>query len=75
MKGGIYMKKNLFFINLIFILFIIFLFIFPTSSSSAYPKLVSKLSSGFEQVKTWIIKISTPAAAVAVRNRCIYEKI
>ena len=69
------MKKNVFFINLIFILFIIFLFIFSTYSFSAYPKLVSKLSSGFEQVKTWIIKIATPAAAVSVRNRSIYEKI
>ena len=69
------MKKNLFLIYLTFILFIIFLVVSSTFSFSAYPKLVSKLASGFEQVKTWIIKISTPAAAVAVRNRSIYEKI
>ena len=69
------MKKNLFFIHLIFILFITFLFIFSPVSFCAYPKLVSKLVNGFEQIKTWLIKIATPAAAVAVRNRCIYEKI
>ena len=69
------MKKNLFFINIIFILFIIFLFVFSNSIFAAYPKLVSKLISGFEQIKTWIIKIATPAAAVAVRQWSIYEKI
>ena len=69
------MKKNLFFINFIFILFIIFLFILSNYSYCAYPKLVSKLVNGFEQIKSWIIKIATPAAAVAVRNWNIYEEI
>ena len=69
------MKKISFLINLIFILFIIFLFTFSNSGFCAYPKLVSKLSSGFEQIKTWIIKIATPAAAVAVRFWSFYEKI
>ena len=69
------MKKNVFFINIIFIFFITFLFVFSTQCFCAYPKLVSKLISGFEQIKTWIIKIATPAAAVAVRYRCIYEKV
>jgi hypothetical protein len=68
-------KKFLFFINSIFLFFIIFLIFFSSSSFSAYPKLVSKLINGFETIKEWIIKISTPAAAVAVRNRNIYEKI
>ena len=69
------MEKNLFYIKLIFILFIIFLFIFSNYSFGAYPKLVSKLVNGFEQIKTWLIKIATPAAAVAVRFWHIYEKI
>ena len=69
------MKKNLFFINLILILFTIFLFSFSSISFCAYPKLVTKLVNGFEQIKTWLIKIATPAAAVAVRNRCIYEEV
>ena len=69
------MRKFSFLIYLISILFIILLFTFSDSCFSAYPKLVSKLSSGFEQIKTWIIKISTPAAAVAVRFWSFYEKI
>jgi len=70
------MKKNhLFFINSIFILFIIFLIFFSSSTFAAYPKLVSKLINGFETIKEWIIKISTPAAAVAVRYWDFYEKI
>ena len=69
------MKKNLFFINFLFILFTIFLFIFSNFSFAAYPKLVSKLINGFDQIKTWLIKIATPAAAVAVRKWSFYEKI
>ncbi len=68
-------KKFLFFNLFSFILFIIFLNIFSTCTFAAYPKLVSKLINGFETIKGWIIKISTPAAAVAVRNRSFYEKI
>lgn len=67
------MKKKLFFINLIFIFFIIF--VLQNQTCYAYPKLVSKLVNGFEQIKTWLVKIATPAAAVAVRYRNIYEKI
>lgn len=69
------MKKKLFFINIIFILFVTFLLMFSTNSLCAYPKLVSKLVNGFEQIKTWLIRISTPAAAVAVRKWSFYEKI
>lgn len=69
------MKKNIFFINLIIILFVLFLFVFSNSSFSAYPKLVAKLINGFEQIKIWLIRIATPAAAVAVRIRNFHEKI
>lgn len=68
-------KKFIFSINFIIILFIIFLSLFSCPSFAAYPKLVSKLINGFETIKEWIIKISTPAAAVAVRYWGFYEKI
>lgn len=68
-------KKYNFFVCFTFILFIILLFSFSSLSLAAYPKLVSKLINGFETIKEWIIKIATPAAAVAVRYRCFYEKI
>ena len=68
------MKKYYLIIYFI-ILFLIFIFSFSNSSYAAYPKLVTKISTAFETIEGWIIKISTPAAAVAVRNRCVYEKV
>lgn len=53
----------------------IFIFFSPTFSFAAYPKLITTLTSAFENIETWLIRISTPAAAVAVRNRYFYEKI
>ena len=68
-------KKILFYILFSSVLFVIFMITFSTNIFAAYPKLVTKLINGFEAIKAWIIKIATPAAAVAVRNWCIYEKI
>ena len=51
------------------ILFFTFLFIlFSQSSCFAWgdPELVTKINSAFETIEDWILKISTPAAAVAV---------
>lgn len=69
------MKKFYFYIKFICFLFIICLFTFSTTCFAAYPKLISTLSDAFEAVENWLLKISTPAAAVAVRYRCFYEKI
>lgn len=69
------MKKIYFYFYLTCLLFFIILFSFYPISFAAYPKLITTLSSAFESVESWLIKISTPAAAVAVRNRCLYEKI
>ena len=55
------MKKFLF----TFILTITFIFSLYTISFGATPKLVNKLNSAFQDIESWIIKISTPAAAVA----------
>ena len=38
------------------------------------PKLVNKLNSAFEDIESWIIKISTPAAAVAVCSGALMRK-
>lgn len=67
--------KYFYFIFLIFIMFLIFSFYFSAPVFAVYPKLVTRLIKGFNNIKIWIIKISTPAAAVAVRDRHIYEKI
>ncbi len=68
-------KKNLFFILSILIFSIILVICLSPNVSAAYPKLVTTLVKGFEAIKSWIIKIATPAAAVAVRYWCFYEEI
>ncbi len=67
-------KKFLFFILFIIILSIIFIISFSNITFAAYPKLVSKLINGFESIKGWIIKIATPAAAVAVGTGVFMRK-
>lgn len=45
-----------------------------TISFGATPKLVTKLNDAFEDIEGWIIKISTPAAAVAVCSGALMKK-
>ena len=61
------MKKNkrLFFIKFCLFLSLVFVFSF-TYSYSATPKLVKTLTDAFEDIEDWILKLATPAAAVAV---------
>lgn len=59
------LKRFNFFVVLFIILIIIFL-LFPNYSLAADPKIVKKLSDAFEDIEDWILKLSTPAAAVAV---------
>jgi len=62
--------------NILFILYllILFIFMFSTNSYAAYPKLVNTLITAFENIETWIIKVSTPAAAVAVGTGVFMKK-
>jgi len=64
------MKKLLF----TFILFTYIILILSITTFAATPKLVNKLNSAFEDIETWIIKISTPAAAVAVCTGALMRK-
>ena len=66
--------KKIFYIIYIFILFFIFLICFSNSCYCAYPKLVSKLISAFETIESWLLKIATPAAAVAVGSGVFMKK-
>ena len=59
------LSKKKFFIIFCIILIILFLS-FPTISYGAEPKIIKKLSDAFEDIEDWILKLSTPAAAVAV---------
>lgn len=64
------MKKILF----TFIIFTYITSILSTTVFGATPKLVTKLNSAFEDIESWIIKISTPAAAVAVCTGALMRK-
>lgn len=55
---------------LFILFFIIFLFLFSNNVNATIfngnPELVDKLNSAFEKIENWMLKLSTPAAAVAV---------
>lgn len=68
------MNKKRFFILYFLILFIIFYFGFTTFSYAAYPKLVTTLTKAFENIESWLLKLATPAAAVAVGTGIFMKK-
>ena len=66
------MKKKIFY-TLFIVLF--FICIFSTYSHAlGDPKIVSKINSAFQSIESWILKISTPAAAVAVGTGLFMKK-
>ena len=64
------LKKILF---TFFIILIILLF-FSNNVFAADPKLISKLDSAFQKIEDWLIKLATPAAAVAVGTGIFMKK-
>ena len=61
-------RNNIYFKLLLFILIFYFIlsFVFPSFTFAATPKLVNKLNDAFNNITDWLIKLATPAAAVAV---------
>ena len=61
----IYKKRFLF-----ILLFFLFLLIFSSNVSAnifnGNPEIVDKLNSAFEKIESWMLKLATPAAAIAV---------
>lgn len=64
------MKKILF----TFVLSTYIILLLSTTVFGSTPKLVTKINSAFEDIESWIIKISTPAAAVAVCSGALMKK-
>ena len=54
--------------------FLFTLLISSISFCASDPKLVKTIDSGLTKIKTWIIKISTPAAAVAIGTGVLMKK-
>ena len=84
-----FIEYSTIFLNLIWDLFVfifinlfnnlnlkIFLFFIFGNSCFALgePKLISKMNSAFENIESWLLKLSTPAAAVAVGTGVFMKK-
>ena len=69
------LKKFKFYFIFTFFLFILFIFIFSSSHFAwGDPELVTKINSAFETIEDWIIKLASPAAAVAVGTGVFMKK-
>ena len=70
-------QKILFFTKFILLFFstLIFINFLCNITYASTPKLISTLQKAFENIKSWLITLATPAAAVAVRYRSFYKKI
>lgn len=68
-------KKKIFYIIFILLFSIIILFILNNFCFAlGEPKIVTKINSAFENIESWILKLSTPAAAVAVGTGIFMKK-
>ena len=68
-------NKNTFYLFFIFLYFLILIFNLSTISFSiADPQIVNKIKSAFESIESWLLKLSTPAAAVAVGTGVFMKK-
>jgi hypothetical protein len=66
--------KKKFFILSVLILSCIFLLVLGGNTFAATPKLVSKIENAFKDIEGWILKLATPAAAVAVGTGIFMKK-
>ena len=68
------MKKFIYYSLFILFISIVLVFSLGISSFAAYPKLISKLISAFEDLKKYIVAIATPIAAVAIGSGFLMQK-
>ena len=68
------MKKNKLKIIYIFLIFFIILLSTSNVTFAADPKLVTTINKAFQNIESWIIKLATPAAAVAVGTGVFMKK-
>ena len=68
------MKKFLYYSFFTVFIFVVFLFSFNSFSLAAYPKLVKKIMSAFENIQSYIVAVATPVAAVAIGSGFLMQK-
>jgi uncharacterized BrkB/YihY/UPF0761 family membrane protein len=67
-------RKKSFFVFAVIVLSIVFIFSFSNMVFAADPKLVTTLKKAFESIQDWLLKLATPAAAVAVCTGAFMKK-
>ena len=73
MKGCDFLKNYKIYYS-ICLFFIILFALIPTCFGSSYPKLITTLTSAFEKIESWILRISTPAAAISAGSGVLMKK-
>ena len=69
------MRKKFIYVLFIMLSFIVFLICFSSMSYAwGDPEIVTKINSAFESIKGWLLKVATPAAAVAVGTGVFMKK-
>ena len=68
------MNKRIFYYTNICIITIILIFSLPVITFAADPKLISTLNNAFEKLEGYLVRLSTPAAAVAVGSGVFMKK-
>ena len=67
--------NKIIFFNIFIVLFsFLIVTLLGNTSFASTPKLVSKLEDAFENIEEWILKLATPAAAVAVGTGIFMKK-
>ena len=66
--------KPLYFLYISMIFLILLFWIPSVSFALGDPKLISTINSAFKDIESWILKIATPAAAVAVGTGVFMKK-
>lgn len=67
-------NRKIFYIFFSITFIIILVFTMHSISQAATPKLVNTITKAFEEIEDWLLKISTPAAAVAVGTGIFMKK-
>ena len=74
-KNNIKLKIKYYHMLYILLLFLILLFShYTTTFALGDPKLISTINSAFKDIESWLLKIATPAAAVAVGTGVFMKK-
>lgn len=67
-------NKKIYYFIFTLLFFILLIFILSNNIYAAEPKLVKTITKAFEKIKDWVLKIATPAAAVAVATGIFMKK-